>query len=104
MVGIKKVIAIWQPHKYSRTIDNLNHFQRCFHGVSNLIILPVWKAGEDEVEIDFKNLFNKYSPIFSDKIFVEKGRVKISSGEIFSEGLIIGFGAGDITYQLRQYN
>jgi len=101
MMKIDRVTAIWQPHKYSRTLDNIEHFQSCFNGVSNLIILPVWRAGEEHIEIDFQNIFKKYSPIFSDRVFVKDGEVLTTSGESFSSGLIIGFGAGDITYQLR---
>jgi UDP-N-acetylmuramate--alanine ligase len=102
MVGIDEVIAIWQPHKYSRTVDNLDHFQSCFGGVSKLVLLPVWEAGEKAIDIDFKKLFSRYSPIFSDNLSVKKGEVSLSNGEKFSKGLIIGFGAGDITYQLRK--
>jgi len=100
MMNIDEVIAIWQPHKYSRTLDNLEHFQNCFQGVSKLIILPVWKAGEQEVEINFHKLFSKYSPIFTNQISTHKGKIKFDDTSI-SKGLIIGFGAGDITYQLR---
>lgn len=44
--GFDKITAIWQPHKYSRTIDNLEAFTKCFEGAQELIILPVWPAGE----------------------------------------------------------
>jgi UDP-N-acetylmuramate--alanine ligase len=101
MRGIENITAIWQPHKYSRTIDNMEHFQRCFDGVSKLVILPVWKAGEEHIEIDFKNLFSKYDLEFTDRVEAENGKVKFSNGNELKKGLIIGFGAGDITYQLR---
>ena len=100
MMNLDEVIAIWQPHKYSRTLDNLEHFQSCFQGVSKLIILPVWKAGEKEVQIDFQELFSQYSPIFTNKISAQNQEIKFDEVSI-SKGLIIGFGAGDITYQLR---
>ncbi|EJF07749.1 UDP-N-acetylmuramate--alanine ligase [Thiovulum sp. ES] len=102
MRGIENITAIWQPHKYSRTLDNIEHFQRCFNGVSKLIILPVWKAGEEEVEIDFKTLFSRYNLEFTEKLQTEKGCVRLSNGDKLESGLIIGFGAGDITYQLRK--
>jgi UDP-N-acetylmuramate--alanine ligase len=102
MRGIENVTAIWQPHKYSRTLDNIEHFQRCFDGVSKLVILPVWKAGEEEVEIDFQTLFSRYNLEFTEKLKTEKGSVQLSNGEKLESGLIIGFGAGDITYQLRK--
>ena len=98
--NIDRVIAIWQPHKYSRTIDNLDSFIECFEGVDELIILPVWSAGEEKKDIDFVNLFKKYNPIFADKIQTLNKKLIVNDKE-YTKGLIIGFGAGDITYQLR---
>lgn len=100
LTNLNSITAIWQPHKYSRTIDNLQSFVECFEGVDRLVILPVWKAGEKEVFIDFQKEFAKYNPLFAERIFrLEKG-VKCGD-ESFGDGLVIGFGAGDITYQLR---
>jgi len=104
--GIDKIVAIWQPHKYSRTVDNLEGFINCFEGVDELVILPVWSAGEEEVEIDFKKHFSKYNPIFATRLISKSKNIMLTdkSGNIiksYEKGLIIGFGAGDITYQLR---
>ncbi len=108
LLGFKKVVAIWQPHKYSRTIDNLEKFKECFAGIDALIILPVFTAGEKEQFIDFEKHFGQYHPIFADKVSRQKGRLKILKGaqtiEELHNGLIIGLGAGDITYQLRGNN
>ena len=105
LLGLKRVVAIWQPHKYSRTIDNLEKFKECFAGIDELIILPVYKAGEKEQFIDFQKHFGQYNPLFADKITRQKGHLKILKDsemiEDLTEGLIIGLGAGDITYQLR---
>ncbi len=104
--GIDKIIAIWQPHKYSRTIDNLDGFIKCFEGVDELVILPVWAAGEEKVDIDFKKHFKKYNPIFANRIISKSKNIMLTDefGNViknYDKGLIIGFGAGDITYQLR---
>ncbi len=105
LMNIKKIVAIWQPHKYSRTVDNLDKFVECFEGVDELIILPVWNVGEKEIEIDFERYFKKYNPKFADKIRRDSDKIKLlksqTSIEEVRDGLIIGFGAGDITYQLR---
>jgi len=105
--GIDKVTAIWQPHKYSRTVDNLKGFVECFEGVDELIILPVWAAGEEKIDIDFKRHFKKYSPFFADRVKVDGKNIMLIKDnkilKIINKGLIIGFGAGDITYQLRGY-
>ena len=105
LLGLKKVTAIWQPHKYSRTIDNLEKFKECFVGIDELVILPVYNVGEKEQFIDFERHFQKYNPRFADAVSRKGAAVELLKDrkEIGSlhEGLIIGLGAGDITYQLR---
>ena len=105
LLGLKKVTAIWQPHKYSRTIDNLEKFKECFVGIDELVILPVYNVGEEEQFIDFENHFRKYNPRFADTVARTKGGIELRKdhreiGALY-EGVIIGLGAGDITYQLR---
>ena len=105
LMGLKEITAIWQPHKYSRVHDNLEGFVECFAGVDRLIILPVWSAGEKEIKIDFENKFKKYQPIFAQNLKKEEKSLNIIFNKKIlkrlNQGLIIGFGAGDITYQLR---
>lgn len=97
--------VIWQPHKYSRTMDNLQAFVECFEGVDELVILPIWSAGEIEVAIDLKGAFSRYKLLMADKVTKEDGIVKIlKDGHVireYGEGLAAAFGAGDITYQIR---
>ncbi|WP_345974579.1 UDP-N-acetylmuramate--L-alanine ligase [Sulfurimonas sp. HSL3-7] len=103
--GIKRITAIWQPHKYSRTIDNLDAFTKCFEGVDRLIILPVWAASEAEQFIDFEKEFGGYDLTMMDYLTRDGDSVNLCKHneviESLDEGIIIGFGAGDITYQLR---
>ncbi len=103
--GFEKITAIWQPHKYSRTIDNLDEFIKCFDGAAELIILPVWSAGEAPREINFKESFKNYNLTMADKISRTNNTIKVIKDnknlETLDKGLIIGFGAGDITYQIR---
>jgi UDP-N-acetylmuramate--alanine ligase len=100
-----KIQVIWQPHKYSRTMDNLSAFIECFDGADELVILPIWSAGEIEVDIDLKGAFSRYNLTMADRVTREDRVVKIIKGEHiireFSDGLVIAFGAGDITYQIR---
>ncbi len=97
--------VIWQPHKYSRTMDNLQGFVECFEGADELVILPIWSAGELEVDIDLKGAFSRYKLLMADSVTKEDGVVKvIKDGHTireYHEGLVTAFGAGDITYQIR---
>jgi UDP-N-acetylmuramate--alanine ligase len=103
--GFNKLNVIWQPHKYSRTLDNLSAFVECFEGVDELVILPIWAAGELEVDIDLKGAFSRYTLYMADSITRKDGVVQIISDnniiKEYREDLITAFGAGDITYQIR---
>jgi UDP-N-acetylmuramate--alanine ligase len=103
--GFTQLNVIWQPHKYSRTQDNLQGFIECFEGVDELIILPIWAAGEIEIAIDMKAAFGGYNLILADSVTQEDGVVKVLKEghtiKTYSEGLTCAFGAGDITYQIR---
>ena len=102
---LDKKIVIWQPHKYSRTMDNLEAFKECFKGCDELIVLPVWTVAEDIREIDFAKEFAHYNTTFCTKIDTTKGKLNLIEGDeiirTIDSGLVLGVGAGDITYQLR---
>jgi UDP-N-acetylmuramate--alanine ligase len=103
--GFDRIIAIWQPHKYSRTIDNLDAFVACFEGCDELVILPVWAASEEPLDIDFTGRFGHYNLTMCDKLHRAGDTIETIIGDsvvqTYDRDLIVGFGAGDLTYQLR---
>ncbi len=104
-IGIEKIIIIWQPHKFSRTLDNLEYFKRCFEGCDELIILPVWSVNEEFKHIEFSKEFANYNTTLADKVKTNSGSLELmKNGSVFrtlNSGIVLGVGAGDITYQLR---
>ncbi|MFA9374084.1 MAG: UDP-N-acetylmuramate--L-alanine ligase [Poseidonibacter sp.] len=103
---MSKKVVIWQPHKYSRTIDNLEGFKACFKGCDELVILPLWTvAGEKKVDINFQKEFEVYNPIFAHSLQTSEGKIQLINDnkivKTYEDGIILGVGAGDITYQLR---
>jgi len=86
-------------------MDNLHEFVECFNGVDELVILPIWSAGELKVDIDLKGVFSRYKLLMADSVTKEDNMVKvIKDGHVireYHEGLVTSFGAGDITYQIR---
>lgn len=100
LVGYKKVSAVFEPHRYTRLSANLNEFKEAFVGVDELIILPVYAAGEAKIDINLKEHFK--NAIFIDDIKREGKYLVANNGRVFDEGLIIGFGAGDISNKLRE--
>ena len=50
MQGDNRVIAVAQPHRYSRLHDLFKDFSGCFHDADIALIAPVYAAGEDPIE------------------------------------------------------
>lgn len=105
ILGINKITAIFQPHRYTRLKANLDGFKSCFEGVDDLVILPVYSAGESDNGIDLKQEFKALNPLFANGVtrgvnsieFFDNFGVK----HLIDNGLVVGFGAGDISNQLR---
>jgi len=54
------LIAIMQPHRYSRLHDLYDDFATCFNDADKVVIAPVYAAGEQPLEgVDGKNLVEK---------------------------------------------
>lgn len=102
LAGYSKITAIFEPHRYTRLVANLEQFKDAFAGVSELVILPVYAAGEKPVSVDLKAHFPKATFI---KDIKRIGEVLVDDeGRVYEDGLIIGFGAGDISVKLRGEN
>ena len=42
----RRIVAVFQPHRYSRTRALLSRFAGCFAGVAELVLLPIYPANE----------------------------------------------------------
>ncbi len=45
-----RIIVVFQPHRYTRTHALFNDFSRAFYHSDSLIVLPIYAAGENEIE------------------------------------------------------
>ena len=46
----RKVIAVFQPHRYTRVRDLQADFCRCFNRADHVVVCPVYAAGESPIE------------------------------------------------------
>ena len=46
----KRIVAVFQPHRHTRTRDLFDEFTRAFYNTDTLILLPIYAAGEAPVE------------------------------------------------------
>jgi UDP-N-acetylmuramate--alanine ligase len=45
----KRIIAVYQPHRFSRTQFFLDRMDDCFDGVDRLFVMPIYSAGEEPI-------------------------------------------------------
>ena len=49
-VSTGRVVAIMQPHRYTRLRDLFNEFCACMNGADTVLVLPVYAAGESPID------------------------------------------------------
>ncbi|MDR0483845.1 MAG: UDP-N-acetylmuramate--L-alanine ligase [Alphaproteobacteria bacterium] len=97
-----KIISIVQPHRYTRLRDHFENFCKCFNGSDFVIILDVYKAGEEPIEgysaenlvVGIQNYGHK------NVIYVKEAELVDKLTEILANNKIemsLFMGAGDIT-------
>ncbi|MEY8204550.1 MAG: UDP-N-acetylmuramate--L-alanine ligase, partial [Bermanella sp.] len=96
----KRLVMLFQPHRYSRTRDLYEDFVRVLSEVDVLVLLDVYAAGEDEVPgADGRSLCRSIRQRGRvDPIFIERGgSVMPILKDILQPGdLLITQGAGDV--------
>lgn len=96
-----QVIAVMQPHRYSRLQDLYPEFCRCFNDADHVIVSDVYEAGESPIDgVDKHYLVEglKTHGHRSAQALLEKGDLPRLLGDIAQSGdYVIFMGAGDIT-------
>jgi UDP-N-acetylmuramate--alanine ligase len=97
----RKIITVFQPHRYSRIRNLKSEFASCFKNSDQVILCPVYAAGET---IDkrynkekFANLISKSSKTQVIIIDNENLLSKYLSKNLIKDEVVIGMGAGSIS-------
>ena len=97
----KKIISIFEPHRYSRVIALRKEFSRCFKKSNLVIICPLYAAGEKRIlkfnMINFANLIAKNS---NTQVIIVRNEKELSNflrKNLISNEIVIGMGAGLIS-------
>jgi len=95
-----RVIAIVQPHRYSRLKSLFAEFCSCFSGSDTLIVTPVYSAGEEPNGIDRDSLIDGVRLRGHRQVLAVDGEDQLTGliASLAKPGdLVIGMGAGTIT-------
>jgi len=96
-----RVIAVVQPHRYTRLRDLMNEFSSCFHDADMVIVADVYSAGEQPIEgVDKAHLVEGLHR-FGHRNAVALDTPAHLAGLVAAEArpgdLVVCLGAGDIT-------
>jgi UDP-N-acetylmuramate--alanine ligase len=95
----KKIIAVFQPHSYSRTEALLQEFSQSFESVDKVIVLDIYgSARENSGKIssnDLSELINKYSRGKASYMPKIEEAFDFLKDKISSEDVVIAIGAGN---------
>jgi UDP-N-acetylmuramate--alanine ligase len=97
----RKIISVFEPHRYSRVISLKNEFSKCFSKSSLVIICPLYAAGERRNPkfnlIKFADSISKNSKTQVVIVNNETDLRKFFQKNLISNEIIIGMGAGIIS-------
>ena len=97
----RKIISIFQPHRYSRVSNLKKEFASCF-SISDLVLLcPIYPAGEKKdksyKQNSFAKLIAKFSKVQVINIENETDLKKYLKKNLINNEIVIGMGAGSIS-------
>ena len=102
----RKIISIFEPHRYSRVMSLKKEFSRCFSKSNLVIICPLYSAGEKRnFKFDlmkFANLIGKNSHT---QVIITRSEIELTKflkKNLISNEIIIGMGAGAISKWLMR--
>ena len=97
----RKIISIFEPHRYSRVMILKNEFSKCFSRSNLVIMCPLYSAGEKKNFkfnlINFSNLIAKNSKT---QVIIIKNEIELCKylkKNLINNEIIIGMGAGLIS-------
>ncbi len=100
----KKIIAIFQPHRFSRMKTLYNQFTKSFYNANQVLICPVYSAGEKNNKFSLQK-FCKDVISYSKTEVVQidnKNQIEIYlKKNLLSNEIIIAMGAGSISSWIR---
>ena len=95
----RKVIAIFQPHRYTRTEALMENFATSFYNADKLIITDIYAASEEPIEgVTAKKLYEKIKEYGHKDVHYIPDFENISEyvSSIINKDIVITLGAGDI--------
>jgi UDP-N-acetylmuramate--alanine ligase len=95
-----RVVALFQPHRFSRTRDLLPEFGTAFHNADKVLVCDIYSAGEDQIANltgeDVARSITSHGHRSAEYVGACDKAVKKAVDELQNGDLLLTLGAGDI--------
>ena len=98
-LGCERLVAVFQPHRYTRTKLLADGFGKCFDGVDKLILTDIFASSEKPIDgVSIKLIYDRVKARgIKDAVIMKKDRIADHVMKIKKKGdLVLVMGAGDI--------
>jgi len=98
-LGLERLVAVFQPHRYTRTKLLAAEFGRCFEGVDKLILTDIFASSEPPIDgVSVKLIYDKVKASgFKDVVILKKAELADHVMKLKKKGdVVLIMGAGDI--------
>jgi len=96
----RRMVALFQPHRYSRTKDQMDDFARSFNNADVLLVTDIYAASEDPIENVTAERLVEAVKLYGHKDARHVGPLedaaKILADEVRAGDVVITLGAGNV--------
>lgn len=89
-IGKRRLVALFQPHRYTRTRDHFDAFAKAFDAADHLYVTDIYSAGEEPLQVTAGDLA---AAATLPATYLPKGEVP----DLRPHDVCVTLGAGDIT-------
>ena len=97
----RKIISVFEPHRYSRVLSLKNEFSKCFSKSNLVIICPLYAAGEKKnLKFDLIKFAKLISKNSKTQVIIAKNEIELTQyfkKNLISNEIVIGMGAGIVS-------
>ena len=92
----KRIICIFQPHTYTRTLTLFNDFLKCFDGVKQLVIYKTYPAREEYIERGSETYLYNHIKHRNKRLIMSSQNLIKYVNNVTDADVIVVLGAGDV--------
>lgn len=99
-VGTRRLVVVFQPHRYTRTRDCIDQFPQAFDEADILLLTDIYSAREQPIPgITTEFLLSKIQEKYAREVFYSPRDqlVKTVASQLKNDDVLVTMGAGDVT-------